>query len=147
MTMKASVPTRTIQSSALMTPTNSGPRRTAPAPPAPQRATGRGCARSREAAAALHPRAGARRDPPTRVSGDQVGEEAIGAGDTGRELPKEREAGVDIAALPVARHQHSAEQRILARVGGAEDRLVAIVPRLAVVEAALLHPAVEVRRG
>src|ERR1043165_5257378 len=49
-----------------------------------------------------------------RAPGEQVGEQPVGAGDAGGQLAEEHEAGVDVAALAVARDEQRSEER---RVG------------------------------
>src|ERR1041385_855396 len=83
------------------------------------------------------PRPGAR----AFARGEQGGEQAVGAGDSGRQLAEEHQAGIDVAALAVARDEQAAVEWVLAGVGESQDRRVARVPPGAAVDAALLDPA------
>src|SRR5688572_10841095 len=128
--MNANVPTRTSQSSPLTRPTSSARRRAPPAAPARPGPPGRACS-SR---------------PSWSRSGEEVGEEAVCARDARGELAEEDQAGVDPAPLAVAGDERRAVERRLPRIGGAEERLVALVPLRREVDAALLDPAFEVGR-
>src|SRR6185295_8110857 len=78
---------------------------------------------------------------------DEIREQPIRAGDRFGKLAEPRQAGVDEVALAVSRHQQSARERRLAGVAAGEDGGEARVPLRGEVETALLHPALEIRRG
>src|SRR5688572_18060133 len=141
--MKTVVPTRTTQSRAVTSSTPASAARTArPAPPGCPAPAGRCCA-------SAPARAGDRRarDASPRPRVQQVGEQTVGARHAGRELPEERQAGVDERARAVANDQQRALRWLLAGIVDLEDRSVLLVPLGGEVETALLDPALVVRRG
>ena len=75
---------------------------------------------------------------------EEVGEEAVCAGDSCRQLPEEGEAGVDEAALAHRGNEQTTLAVGFARIVHGQERRVVRIPRVGKVEAALLHPAVEV---
>src|SRR6185295_14223130 len=136
--MNPMVPTRTAQSRPVTTPTGRAPRSRAPGPRA--RRARRGRARARTRAVAV----GDRRRRASIAGSEEVGEQPVGARHAGGQLPEERQSRVDVAAVAVLRDQQATEQGTLAGIGAAEDGRVLLAPALGVIEAALLHPAVEV---
>src|SRR5688572_7658530 len=147
--MNPMVPTRTTQSSAVTTPTARARRTPRRGRRARRQGRRRDCASCRGAAAARRasPFYMPRVAPPRSASREEVREEPVRPRHAGGELPEERETGVDVSALTVTCDEEAAVERLLFGVAGAEDRRVSRVPRLGVVEAALLHPAVEVGRA
>src|SRR5689334_14276673 len=132
------VPQRTIQSRIVTRPTASMHKTGSPGPRARWRRRDTRSASDRGSAADRRGRA-------RRVAwGQEVDEQTIRARDAGGELAEEDQAGVHEAALAVTGDQRRAEERLLVRVARREERLVARIPLAREVDAALLHPAVEV---
>src|SRR5260370_24222595 len=74
----------------------------------------------------------------------EVREQTIGAGNPGRQLAEEREAGIDVGARPHTRYEQPAPQRWAARLLHLDERCGRGVPVVSEVETALLHPALPV---
>ena len=82
------------------------------------------------------------------TEGNEVREEAIRSGHARGELPEKREAGVDVVAFAVLRHEHAAWQRRFAGIVHREDRReMILVPTAGEIRAALLHPTLKVFFG
>src|SRR5262249_33555651 len=79
--------------------------------------------------------------------GEQVREQPIRAGHARRQLPEEREAGVDERALAEPRDEEAALARRLAAVVHRQRGVVVRIPFACEIEPALLDPSLEVRRG
>ena len=77
----------------------------------------------------------------------QVHVETNGAGDAEGQLPEERISGVDVIALAILGQQQSTFLRLLAGIVRGQERRVVLVPLVHEVQAALLHPAIEVAVG
>src|SRR5690606_14540017 len=76
--------------------------------------------------------------------GYQVGEQPIGARHPLGELPEEGQARVYVVAAAVWCNEQRAPQRSLAGIAHREQRRPRIVPRIGEVQAALVHPSLEV---
>ena len=83
-------------------------------------------------------------DGASLAQGDEIGEQAIRAGHSLRELTKPRESCVHEIALPVPRHEEPALERLLAGIAGSQDGREALVLVIRKVEPALLHPPGEI---
>src|SRR5262249_60124516 len=85
---------------------------------------------------------------PRRLSSaDHIGEDAIGAGNAGRQLAEPGVRREDVHALAVARIERAAGQRLLTRIVRLEHRLIPLVPFGGEIESPLLHPALEIVFG
>ena len=75
---------------------------------------------------------------------EEVGEEAVGAGDEFRELAIEGVGDVDVGAFAGVGDEEAAALRVLAGVGGLGQRRIGCVPRIEKGVAAFFCPAVKV---
>src|SRR5438132_6689222 len=78
--------------------------------------------------------------PPCPTAGQQVREQAISAGNPGRELPEKRQPGVDEGALAVPDPQQAPGERLLAGIVHGQRGLILRIPLTREVEAPLLDP-------
>src|SRR5262249_59723329 len=76
--------------------------------------------------------------------GDQVREQAIGAGNARRELSKESQPGVDERTLAVSGREETSLPGRLTRIVHRENGLVPLAPLPGEIQSALLNPPSEV---
>src|SRR5690242_1074379 len=78
------------------------------------------------------------------TQGDEIGKQPIGSGHTLRKLPKPRKTGVDEIPLALPRHEQTAAEGRFPGIAERQDRRETLIPFIWEIQAALLHPAVEI---